>query len=108
MTQLKKQVNIYELNGRKHLSLVLGFCVIVLALVYLYLINARIYEGYVMTQTFSALGEKRAGLQSLESDYLAKVGDTGVESSAHLGFVQGEAKFLRVSSGMAMADVFVR
>lgn len=108
MTQLTKQVNIYELNGRKHLSLALGFCVIMLALVYLYLINARIYEGYVMAQTFSAIGEKRAGLQSLEAEYLIKVGDVGVESLAHLGFVQGEAKFLRVPGGMAMADSYVR
>ena len=101
-------MNIRELNGRKHLSLVLCFCVVTLALVYLYLINARIYEGYVISQTLSSLGEGRAHLQLLEADYLSRIGNIDTEAPAHLGFVRAEAKFLRVPSGMAMADVFVR
>lgn len=108
MTQLSKQVNIYELNGRKHLSLILGFCVVLLALTYLYLINARVYEGYKIAQISDILSEGRVSLQSLESAYLSRTGDIGREALAHLGFVSAEVKFLRVPSGMAMADSHIQ
>lgn len=106
MTKFIKKANIeiQELNNRAFLTYLLGALALVLAFTYIYLMNALVYERYRMDKLGAASAGRSVELQQMESKYVSKLAELDAATPAKLGLVAANAKFVRVPSGMAMAN----